>query len=347
MMKKIVFVITGFTKWWAERQLFNLISWIKNEYNIEIIWFFDWYYKNEFEKLWLKVHLIEMKSNIWIFKAIYSVNKIMKSINPDIIQSMLPHANIVSKFVNWINFKKYKLYTWVRNSRDTPLLWFLEKLTNPFSNLIITNSNTNKKALVKRWFKDEKVKVIYNWVSFTEAKEIYKYDKKNIITVAKFFNQKDYETNVLVAEQLSKIRNDFKFNYVWNWPELEKIKKMVKDKKLEEYIEFLWVKNDIPELLSSCDIFFLPTKFEWQANVILESMFYWTTIVTTNIPENLEICEAFFTDVWNINDMTKVINSILDKKVDFSDKRDKNSKSIKEFSVEKMLGNYMEVYNKN
>ena len=292
MMKKILFIITWFTKWGAERQLYNLLCWIKNDYKIEVIWFFDWYYKTEIEKLWIKVHLIEINSNIWICKAIYYVNKIVNKINPDIIQSMLPHANVVSKIVNLINFKKYKLYTGVRNSRDTFLLWFLEKITNNFSSLIVTNSETNKNALIKRWFKEEKIKVIYNWINFVKAKKIYKYDKKIILTVAKFFNQKDYETNVLVVEKLSKIRSDFKFLYVWIWPELGKIKKIVKNKKLDNYIDFLWVRNDIPELMNSSDIFFLPTKFEWQANVILESMYYWCTIVTTNIPENKEIPEV-------------------------------------------------------
>ena len=60
MMKKILFIITWFTKWGAERQLYNLLCWIKNDYKIEVIWFFDWYYKTEIEKLWIKVHLIEI-----------------------------------------------------------------------------------------------------------------------------------------------------------------------------------------------------------------------------------------------------------------------------------------------
>ena len=149
---------------------------------------------------------------------------------------MLPHANIVAKFVNLINFKKYKLFTWVRNSRDSFLLWFLERITDSFSDLIITNSKMNKKALINRWFNENKIKVIYNWINFIDAKEIYNYDKKIILTVAKFFNQKDYETNVLVVAKLSKIRNDFKFLYVWDWPELEKIKKLVKNKWLNNFV---------------------------------------------------------------------------------------------------------------
>lgn len=343
-MKKIVFIITWFTKWWAEKQLFNLISWIKDNFNIEIIWFFDWYYKNQIEKLWIKIYLIEMKSNLWIFKAVYQVNKIINKINPDIIQSMLPHANIVAKLVNFINLKKYKLFTWVRNSRDTFLLWILEKITDSFSDLIITNSKTNKKTLIDRGFNENKIKVIYNWVDFINAKEIYNYDTKIILTVAKFFNQKDYETNVLVVEQLLKTRSDFKFLYVWVWPELEKIKKIVNDKWLNDYIDFLWVRNDIPELMSSCNIFFLPTKFEWQANVLLEAMYSNCSIITTDIPENREICDAVFWKVWNIDFFTKKISDFLNNKIDFSYKISKNKEMIKDFEVSKMINNYLKVY---
>jgi glycosyltransferase involved in cell wall biosynthesis len=342
--KKIVFIITWFTKWWAERQLFNLVSWIKENFNIEVIWFFDWYYKNELENLWINVHLVEINSNIWIFKAIYLVNKIINKINPDIIQSMLSHANIVSKCVNLINFKKYRLFTWVRNSRDSFLLWFLEKITDTFSDKIITNSLTNKKALINRWFNENKIKVIYNWINFINAKETYNYNKKIILTVAKFFSQKDYETNVLVVEKLSKIRSDFKFLYVWDWVELEKIKKLVKGKWLNDFVDFLWIRNDISELMSSCDIFFLPTKFEWQANVLLEAMYYNCNIITTNIPENKEICEAVFWKVWNVDFFSEQIWYFLDNKIDFFSKIYTNKEKIKYFEVSKMVSNYLKVY---
>jgi hypothetical protein len=44
--------------------------------------------------------------------------------------------------------------------------------------------------------------------------------------------------------------------------------------------------------------------------------------------------------------MSKVINNILNKKIDFLEKSVKNSKLMVNFSVEKMLENYKNIYNK-
>ena len=343
-MKKILFVITWFTQWWAERQIFNLLNWIKNNFNIQVIWFFDGYYKTEIENLWIKVHLIPIKSNLWIFKAVYQVNKIAKDFKPDIIQSMLPHANIVCKLVNALNFNNYTLLTWVRNSREPKLLEKLEKLTDRFSNKIITNSYTNKNELIKKWFNKDKIKVIYNWINFQEPKEKYNYDKKTILTVAKFYSQKDYETNAIVIKKLSQKRDDFQVLYVWTWPDKEKIEKLVKEKNLDNIIKFLWVRDDIPELMSSTDLFFLPTKYEWQANVILEAMYYHLPILTTNIPENIESCEAIFWNVWDVDFFASKIDEFLDNKIDFEEILSINNQKIKDFSVWKMVREYLKVY---
>lgn len=345
-MKKILFVITGLDKWGAQRQLFNLINWIKNDFQIEVVCFFDGYYKKELENIWIQVHLISIKSTFWFFKATYETNKIVKIFNPNVIQSMLPHANIVSKFVNMINYKKYTIYTWVRNSQEPKLLGILEKITNIFCTKIITNSYTNRQELIKRWFSRDKIQVIYNGIAFEKPKRKYTYDKKTILTVAKFYDQKDYETNVGVVEKLSTIRTDFQFLYVWEWPDREKIEKLVKEKWLEEYIKFLWVRNDIPELMNSADVFFLPTKFEGQANVLLEAMYYGLPIVTTNIPENTEICKGILWEVWDVDFFADQIDQYLDNKIDFTEKVSINKGKIKQFSVENMTDQYLEVYDK-
>ncbi|MBS8121530.1 glycosyltransferase [Candidatus Vampirococcus lugosii] len=342
--KKLLFVITGFKKGGAERQMLNLLNGIKNDFEIQVVGFFDGYYKKEIENLGIKVHLIKLKSNLGIFKAVYKVNKITKNFKPDTIQSMLPHANIVCKLVNAINFNKYTIFTGIRNSREPKLLEILEKITDRSSNKIITNSITNKNALIKRGFEDNKIQVIYNGINFQEPKEKYHYDKKTILTVGKFYPQKDYETNVLVVEKLSQKRGDFQFLYAGVGPEKEKIANLVKEKNLDNFIKFLGVRDDIPELMNSADLFFLPTKFEGQANVILEAMYYNLPILTTDIPENTEVCEALFGEVGDINFFAEKINEFLDNKIDFKEKIIINKESIQNFTVDKMVNEYLKFY---
>ncbi len=345
MKKKILFVTTWFMRWWAEKQIYHILNWLKDKYQIKIVGFVDWYYKEEYKKLWIEVAYVPLKSQLSFPKAVYQTNKIVKIFNPDIIQSFLPHANIVTKFVNAFNLWKYTVLTWFRNSHIPESLWKLEKYTERFCKKIITNSHTNKDILTKRWFDENKIKVIYNWFDYVDPKEKYDFEKKTILTVGKLRDQKDYPTNIKTAKKLLEYRNDFQFLYVgeeWDW--YEKLQELINQYWMQNYIKILWKRDDIPELMSSCDIFFLPTKFEWQANVLMEAMYYGLPIVTTDIPENREICDWFFEEIWDYKALAKDVNDILDGKKDCEDKLKNNKEFIKKFTIDSMIEKYLEVY---
>jgi glycosyltransferase involved in cell wall biosynthesis len=68
----------------------------------------------------------------------------------------------------------------------------------------------------------------------------------------------------------------------------EKMRRIVKEKKLEERLRFLGSRDDIPDLLASSDLFFLPTRAEPFGIVVLEAMAAGVPVVASavgGIPE--------------------------------------------------------------
>ena len=140
----------------------------------------------------------------------------------------------------------------------------------------------------------------------------------------------------------------FVFLFAGNGPLLDKIKKLVNKKNLDKYIKFLGSRSDAPDLLRSCDVFFLPTVSESQCNALIEAMHYKCPIVTTDIPENKEILEnmkeALLVSVRSPKEMAFAIDELLNNKK-LKDKLIHNAfKKSGLFSVDKMVSSYERIY---
>ena len=67
---------------------------------------------------------------------------------------------------------------------------------------------------------------------------------------------------------------------------------------------------DIPLRLSAADFFLLPTTAEGSSNAILEAMGCGLPIISSNIPENLEILDdscAILVDPWDVHGLKSAV----------------------------------------
>lgn len=60
---------------------------------------------------------------------------------------------------------------------------------------------------------------------------------------------------------------------------------LVQDFGLDEYVRFLGHRDDVPDLLASCEVFCLPSVYEGAAGAILEAMAAACPIAATDLPE--------------------------------------------------------------
>jgi len=106
----------------------------------------------------------------------------------------------------------------------------------------------------------------------------------------------------LIIKTLNLLKNEkIRFIIVGDGPERKKSIEIAKNLKLNEKIVFVGNRLDVHNFYNQADLFFLPSRGEGLAGVLMEAMIYQVPIVTSNIAgtrdlvDNLEnglLCEA-------------------------------------------------------
>lgn len=124
------------------------------------------------------------------------------------------------------------------------------------------------------WEKDQTCHVLYNGIDLEKFKNIQskkKDDKIHLMTVGRFDAQKNPVFLFEILKELVKLRNDFHFQWVGVGNEFEHIKEMIAKEKLENVIELLGKRRNVPELMADNQYFLLPSKFEGLGIVLIEA----------------------------------------------------------------------------
>ncbi|MBD3280440.1 glycosyltransferase [Candidatus Dojkabacteria bacterium] len=349
-MVRIVYVITGLQKGGAEMQLVKLLKYWPRKQEILVIAFRPGPLENELRKMGISTMIFPIFSMTNALTAMKKTLQVLTDYRPNIVHSWLTHANILMKFLRIV--KNFKLVTSIRVKEKRYLSHvFLERILDPFANCVVVNSVVVKEYLCSCLFDKNKIEVVPNIVELKPIKRKH-YDrlkkkyrgKKVVLTVANFREQKDYRTNVQVCEKVMKKHQNVVFLYAGDGTERSKIQEIVKKKGLQDKICFLGTRSDIPELLEICDVFFLPTLYEGQSNALLEAYTHGCKIVSTNIPENLELgITATFCRKGDSDAMAKEILRLIRGRTNGNEEYQAKMKKHQAKRVGKI---YMEIYSR-
>ncbi len=129
------------------------------------------------------------------------------------------------------------------------------------SNILVSNKST--KELMKSYYKidDEKISIVPNGVDITFFKSKNK-DSKKIVFSGVMYHHRGLDILLDAAPKIIEKISDAKIVLLGDGPEMEKLKKLVHEKKLDSNIEFEgWVnRNEIPNYLSDASIGIGPLK---------------------------------------------------------------------------------------
>ena len=94
-------------------------------------------------------------------------------------------------------------------------------------------------------------------------KKHFHLEGKNVVGhVGRFVPEKNHEFLIDVFEQMHQKNPDMILVLAGRGPLEEKIQEIVREKKLEDHVMFLGVRNDVPDLMNLFDIFIFPSKHE-------------------------------------------------------------------------------------
>ena len=374
---KITHIITGLGDGGAEHILFKICKYDTKNNHIVISLKDKGKYYSLLRNIGIEVYCLNI--NFYSINKFFLLIKLLKSINPDIVQTWLVHADLVGgiaarfsgiKKILWnirysnIEFGKAKLTTIL-------IIRILSILSYIVPKLILSVSKRSNKIYQNHGYNKQIFKYIPNGYDLNILK-INNLKKKNfkkkikikqsipiIGKVARYDPQKDH-LNLLNALSLIKSKNKnfccvligTNINHKNN-----ELVKNIKRLKLSHHVKLLGRKNNITEIMNGLDIHVLSSSYgEGFPNVIAEAMSCGTPCIVTNVGDSALIVgrTGWVVPPKNSIKLAKAIQEALNevKNVKWKLKGKKARLRIsRKFSIGKMVKLYnkvwMEVYKQN
>ena len=362
---KILFFIDSLQSGGKERRMTELLKALKLEEDVQfelVLMDKEIHYK-EVLTLDITIHYLvrKTKKDLSVFKKFYNICKDYK---PDIIHCWNSMTAIIAAPTSTL--LKIKLIngmvvdTPVKKNISNPA-WFRAKLTFPFSDIIIGNSNAGLAAYGTPL---KKSLCIYNGMQLGRFKNLK--DRERVLTeifgdpsdeiftvgmVAAFEDRKDYKTLVNVASSLAK-NDPVRFVLIGNGKNFDYIKKSI-PRSLSDKILLLGKRSDVESIIQIFNVGVLLTNTklhgEGISNSIIEYMALAKPVIATRGGGTDEVVinnkTGYLIDPDNAAQLSEKIRILMRDRV-LSENLGKNGYNLvqEKFDLKIMTQNYIAAY---
>jgi len=286
--QRIIFFLPTFTKGGASESIIRLSKFLtSHNYSISLISIGKNVYKKYLQKIGCDVHELNTYRS---FFSIFALRKLIKkdviNFSKTILISNIHYANVVA-LLSSLRLKNLKIILTERSSLSELLIYenllkyiknrvifFLVKYLYKYSNLIITNSNFEKK-FIKKKFNLNNIKTIHP-ASISIVKKNLKKNKRNnsikkIIYVGRLSKEKGIIT---ILKALTLIKDKYNFNLLIYGDGYEKLNiiKFIKSNNLKTNVILKGFYNDEKKIFSNADLFINASWFEGLPNALVQSI---------------------------------------------------------------------------
>ena len=236
----------------------------------------------------VKIIFLNQKK-LYSLKNILKIRKLIKE--NDIIHSHLFPSQYITVIAS-LFLKKFLITTEhssLNNRRNYKLFKYIERFFYSRYKKIITVSEIAKINLINWIGMQDKIIVISNGIDLEKYKngknirnELWnlRENEKLICMIARFIPPKDHKTVIKAMKLLSK---NVKCIFVGIGQQMLEMQEYVKKENLEKRIKFLGYREDIPNILNSCDISILSSGYEGLPFIVLESLASSTIFLGSNV----------------------------------------------------------------
>lgn len=369
MKYRIVYYIESRGFGGAEQMLFNLLRGLDRDLWEPVLVYQPFpgilQFVERVESLDIDTLSVPTVKGLWDIRGLKNMIENLKELHPAIF-----HAQLVSNLkctsgivCAWFAGVKAILatqhsYQGVRAQRIHQFykLVFYQKLISIFADYYIAVSYKQAERLKRNVISGKKVKVVQNAVYFKDycrkgdgdllkSELKYKEDKCLVLTVARIDKLKGHKYLIEAAALVP----DTVFLLAGDGPERSAMEKKTRELKVEDRVVFLGQRNDIPELLSACDLFVLPSLLEGLPLSVLEAMCASKPVIATDIDGINEIIidgeNGLLVPPANSNALAEKIklllsDKLLAKRLAVSGKE----RALRDFSTEKMVNGVTDIY---
>lgn len=373
-MKKVLHIITGLTDGGAEAVLYRLCKYDASVKHIVITLMGEGKYGSLLMDMGVEIHCLDMPAGRIKFSGLFKLYKLIREFKPDIVQTWMYHADLIGGVVARLAGVKNVVWgihntTLVKgeSKRSTILIAKLNGFLSKFiPKKIIYCAEKSREVQESIGFKSSKGVVVpngYNVQDFAPSDvgrmafrcEAGIVDNIFLIGhVGRYDPQKDQQ-NLLEALKLVKDK-DINFKAVLVGTNLDanntKLADLLSRLNLLDEVCLLGGRNDIPVVMNGLDIFVLSSAFgEAFPNVLNEAMACSTPCITTDVGD----AGVIVGDTgWVVPPQypqalaDAIVQAFEEKKTNSPDwlsrKEASRERIVENFSIEKMLESYHQVW---
>ena len=276
---------------------------------------------------------------------------------PDIIHSMV-------NFSVWNQTRIFKRYSNARiffTERSMPPVNGMRRFRKVIQYYMIkpfiekyTANGLGVQLYMSKIFKEKlkNILVTPNFVALNIKKTAPNNKKLQVVYVSRFALTKGQDLFLHAISKLPKnILNDCNIKFYGIGPNLKFCKSLASDLKINRYVEFCGVSEDIPFILRKSHVGILASQYEGSSNTILEYMNSGLAILTSNVgevPHALDLNSACIIDDLNSIREISVKFQLLIENRDLRERLGQNAfKKSLNYSRKVSIDSLMSLYNKN
>ncbi len=267
-------------------------------------------------------------------------------------------AGIIGRIVSGSLSFCYSVHTvhgYAINPYINPIKRFLylnaERIASLFGNVIITQAKVHIESSFKWGIgKRNKFYHIPNFIKFQDFNPVERKDTEEIVigTVGNLKPQKNPIIWAKVAKKVTSRYPNVIFIYIGDGPLRNEVSKIVSN---NDRVKLFGWRDDIPELLSKMDIFFLPSRWEGLPRTVLEAMASGLPVVASCVDGTSEVVKESLTGyLVSPDDTERYANklSVLVEDKNLSERMGKRGRERVEkyFSYDNMIRTTLDLYRK-
>jgi glycosyltransferase involved in cell wall biosynthesis len=292
---KILFLITGLSIGGAEKIVVNSADIIASQNHEVLIAFIGGTAEVLPKDSRVKVVSLDVINKIDILSAFLKLRKLILYFQPDVLHTHMFHANILGRLVRLVTYVPFLISSAHNSTERSNLRMMSYRLTDALADISTNVSEEAVACFIKaKAVKTGRMIAMYNGIDVNHF--IFNLNarikvRKNlfidehcrlILAVGRLHEQKDYPNLFNALAKLSDYSLNFQLCIAGEGLIKENLKTLVTQLGLSDRVQFLGIRNDIPELMSAADVFVLSSAWEGFGLVVAEAMACERVVVATD-----------------------------------------------------------------
>ena len=243
----------------------------------------------------VRVINLEVKSFRSLTGGYLKLRKLIDDFKPDVVHSHLIHANILCRTMR-LSTNIPRLISSAHNTDEEGWTRFLAyRLTDRITDISTNVSDEAVEAFIqKKAVRRGRMLTLHNGISTTDfvfSEQARSYIRSElgvtegqqlILAVGRLNEQKDYPNLLSAISHVSLKCRNVKLAIVGDGPQLNELKEYANSLGLNNKVNFLGIRTDIPSLMSAADVFTLSSAWEGFGLVVAEAMACNRVVVATD-----------------------------------------------------------------